>query len=283
MPERAPGAHTFGFVWQCDVLEALDRIGEAGFRQVQIMATPPHFDPWLADAARDRRIRSALDRHGMTLLALDLASSDINLASPSRDVVDFAVDAYCRTIERSADLGARWVCIGSGRRHALLADANARLMESFRRAFARINEAAQRRGVDLILENHPQGLLADAAGIARFLDGEGYAGMRVIYDVANAFAIGEDPLQGLAQLWPRLGIVHLSDSPRNTWRHDPIGTGEIDFQAIAALLDGRRYDGATVLEILCDDPVGGLLDGVRRLGRAGLRGSQASAGAPSER
>ena len=47
-----------------------------------------------------------MDRHGMSLLALDLASSDINLASPSADVVDFAVDAYARGIDRAAELGA---------------------------------------------------------------------------------------------------------------------------------------------------------------------------------
>jgi len=40
----------------------------------------------------------------MSLLALDLASSDINLASPSADVVDFAVDAYARGIDRGAEL-----------------------------------------------------------------------------------------------------------------------------------------------------------------------------------
>jgi hypothetical protein len=38
--------------------------------------------------------------------------------------------------------------------------------------------------------------------------------MPVIYDVANAFAIGEGLVGGLKSLWPRLGIVHLSDSPK---------------------------------------------------------------------
>ncbi|GGF04288.1 hypothetical protein GCM10011611_07110 [Aliidongia dinghuensis] len=264
------GAHTFGFVWQAAPEEAIDRIGAAGFRQVQLMATPPHFDPWVSDAARTRRLRTILERHGLTLLALDLASSDINLASPAKDVVDFAVDAYVRTIDRAAELGARGICVGSGRRHALLARANLQLMEVFRPAFARIHAAAERCRLDVMLENHPQGLLADAATIDRFLHDEGYGSVQVIYDVANAFAIGEDPVAGLDRLWPRLGVIHLSDSPKGQWRHDPIGSGEIDFTAIANLLGQRGYTGAVVLEILSEAPMQGLIDGVAALKAAGL-------------
>jgi len=259
------GAHTFGFVWSCLADEALERLGEAGFRQVQLMATPPHYDPWKQDPALTKRLRSILDRHGMSLLALDLASSDVNLASPSADVVDFAVDAYARTIDRAAELGAKWVCVGSGRRHALLAKANARLMETFRPAFARIHAKAQQCGIGVILENHPQGLLADAKTIAGFLDVEGYTSVKVIYDVANAFAIDEGPVAGLETLWSRLGIVHLSDSPRGQWRHDPIGSGAIDFSAIAAFLGSRGFEGTIVLEILSNDPMIGLTDGVAAL------------------
>ena len=259
------GAHTFGFVWNCLADEAFERLAEAGFRHVQLMATPPHYDPWAENPELTRRLRSILYRNGMSLLALDLASSDINLASPSADVVDFAVDAYARGIDRAAELGAKWICVGSGRRHALLTKANDRLMETFRPAFARIHAKAQQRGLGIILENHPQGLLADAKTIASFLDTEGYASIPVIYDVANAFAIGEDPVAGLATLWSRLGIIHLSDSPRGQWRHDPIGTGAIDFSAIAAFINDRGFEGAVVLEILSDAPLHGLTDGVAKL------------------
>ncbi|MGJ5176305.1 sugar phosphate isomerase/epimerase family protein [Bradyrhizobium oligotrophicum] len=266
----ALGAHTFGFVWDCAADEAIERLAAAGYRAVQLMATPPHFDPWRADAARTRRIRAVLDRYGLSLLALDLASSDVNLASPAPHVVDFAVEAYSAAIDRAAELGARWICVGSGRRHALLARANDRLMVSFHDAFARIHDKAQRAGIPIVLENHPQGLLASAADIVRFLDAEGYADMPVIYDVANAVAIGEDPVAGLEALWRRLGIIHLSDSPKGHWRHDPIGTGEIDFAAIATLLRQRRYAGKIVLEILSDRPLEDLDAGATLLQGQGL-------------
>lgn len=264
------GAHTFGFAWDCIAEDAIARLAEAGYRTVQLMATPPHFDPWQQDAARTRRICALLERHGLSLLALDLASSDINLASPAPHVVDFAVEAYSAAIDRAAELGARWICVGSGRRHALLATANERLMTSFRDAFARIHDKAQRAGIPIIIENHPQGLLASASGIVKFLDAEGYDDMPVIYDVANAFTIGEDPVEGLKTLWPRLAIVHLSDSPKGQWRHDPIGSGEIDFGAIAALLKEQAYMGKIVLEILSDRPLEDLNTGAAALKQRGL-------------
>lgn len=262
-------AHTFGFTWHTDAEAAFENIAAAGFKQVQLMAAPPHFDPWRIDPARAKRLRAILERNGMTLLAADLASSDINLASASPDVTAFAIDAYSRTIAHCADLGAKWVCIGSGRRHALLARANSELMESFRPAFNAIVEEAGRRGIGVILENHPQGLLADAETIDQFLHKEGYNQVPVIYDVANAFAIGENPVHGLRVLANRLGLVHLSDSPSAQWRHDPIGSGDIDFAKVHQCLVDLQYTGTAVLEILSDKPMHDLLDGAKRLATSG--------------
>jgi sugar phosphate isomerase/epimerase len=270
MKPLALGAHTFGFAWECEAEQAMEQLAAAGYRTIQLMATPPHFDPWQSDPRRTDRLRRIIERHGLSLLALDLASSDINLASPAPAVVDFAVAAYSAAIDRARELGARWICVGSGRRHALLSKANERLMTSFRDAFAHIHDKAQRAGVPIILENHPQGLLASATDIARFLDEEGYADTQVIYDVANAVAIREDPVAGLQTLWRRTGLIHLSDSPIGQWRHDPIGSGEIDFSAIASLLERSDYSRTVVLEILSDRPLDDITKGADALRRQGF-------------
>lgn len=265
------GAHTFGYVWLAEAAAAFEAVAQLGFRRVQLMATPPHFNPWRADATRMRTLRGILERTGMELLALDLASSDINLASPAPEVVDFSVDAYIRTAQRAAELGARWLCVGSGRRHMLMPHVNERLMETFRPAFARIHRAATALGITPILENHPQGLLASAVQMRAFLEREGYGDVPVIYDVANAVAIGEQPEDGIATLGAMTGIIHLSDSPLGQWRHDAIGTGEIDFSRIHAALLGIGYKGHVVLEILSADANAGLADGVSRLQAQGWR------------
>lgn len=264
-------AHTFGFVWQEEAEAAIAALAGAGFRRIQLMAAPPHFDPWREDEGRTERLRQLVSDHGLELLAADLASSDINLASAAPEVVAFSVEAYRRLALRCAELGARDLCVGSGRRHALLAKANDRLMHSFRLALRRVVEEASRAGVGVILENHPQGLLDSAPAIARFLDEEGYDEIKVVYDVANGFAVGEDPPEGLRLLAGRIGIVHLSDSPAGQWRHDPIGSGAIDFSAIRCELERQGYAGPVALEILSQAPLAGLLDGVARLATQGWR------------
>ena len=259
------GAHTFGFVWSTDAERAFEEIANAGFQSIQLMAAPPHFDPWAEDAARTRHLRQICERNGLPILALDLASSDINLASASPEVTAFAIDAYERLILRAVELGAPAICIGSGRRHALLASANDRLADTFRSAFAHIHRLADRNGIRLALENHPQGLLASAQQMLTFLDDNGYADVTVIYDVANAAAIGEDAVEGLNLLGSRTEIVHLSDAPSGAWRHDPIGSGNIDFKRIGSHLRASGSARHIVLEILGENPLGGLIEGVERL------------------
>ena len=81
----------------------------------------------------------------------------------------------------------------------------------------------------------------------------------------NGFAIGENPVEGLQTLGDLTRIVHLSDAPSGQWRHDAIGSGDIDFAAILAHLDTIGFREPIVLEILADDPMAGLVDGSARL------------------
>ncbi len=264
------GSHTFGFAWHTTPEEAFDALAAIGIRSVQLMATAPHFDPWESDVPRTRRIRACLEGNRQRALALDLASSDVNLCSPNPEVVAFARASYATAIARAAELGMPWVCIGSGRRHPLLPKVNAQLMDPLRHVFADLNREAERQGVALILENHPHGLLPSADEMAGFLDREGYSDMAVIYDVANAAFIGEDPVAGLERLGQRTRIVHLSDAKAGRWGHDPIGSGDIDFAAIGRTLASFAYDGHVVLEIMGDSPAQDTASGVVKLRNMGF-------------
>jgi hydroxypyruvate isomerase len=53
-----------------------------------------------------------------------------------------------------------------------------------------------------------------------------------------------DPVARLGELLGRIGHVQIADHPG---RHQP-GTGEIDFDALFAVLDGGGYGGSVGLE-----------------------------------
>jgi L-ribulose-5-phosphate 3-epimerase len=79
--------------------------------------------------------------------------------------------------------------------------------------------------------------------------------VEICYDIANAHFIGEDAVAGLKAVAPRLGIVHLSDTGRDAWRHDPVGQGSCDFAGFGAALKAMSYSGTSMLEIVSGEPL----------------------------
>lgn len=246
------GAHSFGLVWQHDATRAVELLAERGFSRFELLAMPPHLDSRNISAAAMRRLVAATERVRGQILALDLPSNDINLGSTSAEVVSFTMESYVALLRVAAELRARWVVVLPGRRHGLLPPPDDRLVDVVRRAFDALAREAEKLDVRLLLENHPQSLLPDAVGIAAFLEAQAYPNMDAVYDVANAFAVGEDLIGGLNKLQPFLAMVHLSDSPSGQWRHDPIGSGDIDFVAVRDHLRSLKFAGPVVTEIIAD-------------------------------
>lgn len=268
MTHTTLGAHTFGCVWDMDAAAAVDALAAEGFRSFEFIAMAPHLDPRRVSPAVVRDLRRAVERAHGEVFALDLPSNDINLASTSRDVVDFTIESYGATMRLAGELGARWVVVLPGRRHLLLPPQDDRLLNIYRAAMDRLVPLAERCGVRLLIENHPQTLLPNADSIAAFLTREQYGRVDSLYDLANGFTIGEDLNAAVAALKPFLSMVHVSDSPAGQWRHDQIGTGDIDFAAARTALASHGYEGPIVAEIIAPDPIAQLVQ-ARAMLRAG--------------
>ncbi|MDE2007630.1 MAG: sugar phosphate isomerase/epimerase [Rhodospirillales bacterium] len=265
----AIGAHTFGFVWQDDAAGAIRRLAASGLRRFQLMAMAPHLDPCADNAAQIADIRATVASHGAEILAIDLASSECNLASTSPGIADAAVALYRRVLELGAAAGARALTINSGRSHALLPPPDDRLERAFRRSLDALIVAARARGMRILIENIPGMVLARAETLRGFLDRGGYQDVGVLYDVTNALAIGEDPVEGMSILAPHLRLLHLSDAPRGVWRHVPVGTGDVDFRAILRQAKAIGYRGPIVIEVIGADPLADLLASRARIAAIG--------------
>jgi sugar phosphate isomerase/epimerase len=251
---RTIGAHTFGAVWTHDAAAAIDAFAALGFRDFQLMAMAPQLDPWNGQDAVSA-IRRALDACEGRVIAVDLPSSDINIASSTPAAVEFAMKTYEHAMSLAHAVGARWLTVNSGRKHMLLPPPDERLLHVFGHALSQLSARANECGMRILVENIPGCLLETASALDRFLDQHAFANVDVLYDVANAAAVGEDPAAGLALLDKRVAVVHLSDAPAGAWRHAPIGSGNIDFDAIRLQLGSMRYKGEVVLEIISRTPV----------------------------
>jgi len=74
--------------------------------------------------------------------------------------------------------------------------------------------------------------------------------LKIVYDVANAAYIQEDPVKTVLAGYAMIGLIHISDTGLNVWGHDPIGTGVIDFDALGKAVNETGLTKKVVLEII---------------------------------
>lgn len=268
------GANTMSFMWKTSAREALETLAREGYRRFELMAQRPHFDPFMerADAlAFARFLRDA----GLTVETINLPSLDQNLASASPEMRDYTVRLFERLIGIAETIGATGVVVVTGRVNPLIAPARPDLEGWFAGAFERVLRTAERTGVHLLLENIPMGVYPRADQLIGFAERIDSPLVGVCYDIANAHFIGEDTAEGLRRVQPRLGVVHLSDTGRQSWRHDPVGQGSCDFAAFGATLREIGYSRTSMLEIVSDEPVAGIVASHRKIVQWGWAALQA--------
>jgi sugar phosphate isomerase/epimerase len=252
------------FMWKTSAREALETLAREGYRRFEVMAQRPHFDPFMKRAealAFARFLRAG----GLTVETINLPSLDQNLASASPEMREYSVRLFERLVAIAETVGAAAVVVVTGRVNPLIAPARPDLEGWFAEAFGRVLRAAERAGVHLLLENIPMGVYPRADQLIRFADRIDSPLVGVCYDIANAHFIGEDTAEGLRKVQRRLGIVHLSDTGRKAWRHDPVGEGSCDFAGFGATLRRIGYPRTSMLEIVSVKPVAGIVGSHRKI------------------
>jgi sugar phosphate isomerase/epimerase len=262
---------TFGYLHHRALDEALADLAANGFTDVELTPSPPHLHPPALGAYDRRALARRLARLGLRCLSVNPSFGDLNLVSTNPEFRELSLRQIEAGIELAGALEARFHVVVPGRRHALAPasaeDARAVLLEGL----GRLLRAAERAGVVLALENSPYGFLGsanDLVGISNEIDDPRLC---CCYDVANAL-VQEDPAAGVRRLGPRLGLAHVSDTPRTPWRHTSPGRGEVDFAAFAAALTEVGYAAPTVYELVDEeDPGPRLRDDLAALATYGWR------------
>jgi L-ribulose-5-phosphate 3-epimerase len=96
--------------------------------------------------------------------------------------------------------------------------------------------------------------------------------LKIVYDVANAAYIGEDPVATLLSTHPAIGLLHVSDTGLEEWGHDPIGTGVVDFEGLGKAIEATNTMDNIVLEIIREkDPLDEISKGINELKNRGWK------------
>ena len=247
------GVNTMSYMWRAPARAALETLAREGYTRFELMAQRPHLDPVMGDSELKAFARFLRDA-GLTVETLNLPSLDQNLASASPEMRDYSVRLFERLVGMAGTIGAGGVVTVTGRVNPLIPPPRIDLESWFSEGFVRVLRSAESAGIHLWLENIPMGVYPRADQLIAFANRLDSPMVGICYDIANAHFIGEDTAAGLKQVRSRLGMVHLSDTGRQVWRHDPVGEGSCDFAGFAKTLREVGYAGTSMLEIVADPP-----------------------------
>lgn len=259
------GTCLYNFIWQNDLLGAIERAASLGLGGLEIMATSPQLDVrTFSHAQRDKLLRLT-EELGVAVISLNPTFIDLNLGSRNDTFRQESIREVKACIDVAASLEAKLVVIGPGRRHPLVLEPVNMIDRLAHPAMRECIEYAESKGIVYGFENITSLYMVRCEEVADFIDRVDSPYCRAVYDVANA-SYYENPADGIRLLGDRICHVHLSDTDRSARAHWPIGKGNIDFSAVALALREVGYQGWSFLETTwMDDPEWAILSSVEAL------------------
>ena len=266
---RSLGSSTFSFMWQEPALVSLRRLRACDLNGFDIILAPGHLWPDEMDASARRNFVKALKTENISVNSLNLPPLDYNICSPDREARNFAISIYEKVFALARDLEVRKVVVVPGRVSALLPPSRDGTLDRLADSFGQFLKWADRDDQHILVETHPLTPIASGDATEAFIKRLNSPRVSIAYDVANAEFIGEDQPATLRRISSSLGQMHLSDGTRTSWRHDPVGTGTVDFAAVMKTLDEIDFQGVTLLEIIAADAATQIPASVKALRRGG--------------
>ena len=107
---------------------------------------------------------------------------------------------------------------------------------------------AESVGVKIAIEPHDD--FVRSSTIVPILNQVQHSALRVIWDLGNTFAAGEEPVQGFELLKDRIAYVQVKDGKRNdaAWQLCPLRQGDVPLGQAFQLLLANGYQGAFSVE-----------------------------------
>jgi L-ribulose-5-phosphate 3-epimerase len=245
--------NTFSYLWSATATDAIAELVDNGYTTFEVPISSPHCWPDEMSAPERSAAKTQLDASGATIRSLNAGGYDINLASPGANMRRKSTEHIKAVIELAVDWDVTDVVISPGTRRPMISPALNRTYGWMYESLEDLLPVAKQAGVRLLFENTPYCFtptIEDLAGVISTVDDDA---LKIVYDVANAAYIEEDPVASLLAHQESIGLVHISDTGTDVWGHDPIGTGVIDWTGLGAAVDKTCGVENVVLEIIREE------------------------------
>jgi L-ribulose-5-phosphate 3-epimerase len=245
--------NTFSYLWSSTAIDAIAELVDNGYSTFEVPISSPHCWPDEISASERSAIGAKLGEYGARIRSLNAGGYDINLASPGANMRLKSIEH----IKSVIDLAVAWdvpeVVISPGTRRPMISPSLERAYGWMYESLGDLIPLAKQAGIRLLLENTPYCFtptVRDLAGIVSTVNDDV---LKIVYDVANAAYIQEDPVAGLLSNQESIALVHISDTGLETWGHDPIGTGVVDFEGLGDAVEATCGVSNVVLEIIREE------------------------------
>jgi len=244
---------TFSYLWSSTAIDAITELVDNGYKTFEVPISSPHC--WPVEISRSERaaISARLSDYGAKIRSLNAGGYDINLASPGANMRLKSIEHIKSVIDLAAAWDVAEIVISPGTRRPMISPPLEKTYGWMYESLGNLISLAKQAGTRLLLENTPYCFtptIRDLAGIVRTVNDDV---LKIVYDVANAAYIGEDPVAGLLSNHELIALVHISDTGLETWGHDPIGTGVVDFNGLGDAVEATCGESNVVLEIIREE------------------------------
>lgn len=263
------GVNTYSYIFSGSAADAVVRLADQGYGGVELMFFPGHLWPAELDSASLRSLRRLCERR-LRLVSVNMPNIDMNIAAATEEMRTYTLDLLVQFVRCAGELGAGGIVVGPGKANPLFPMPRDGMISHFYRALDTLAPLARQVGTRLLIENMPFAFLPDAGSLMNVVDGYGDENIRVIYDVANAHFIGESPTEGLRRVRDRVSLVHFSDTTRQSYKHDPLGCGDVPLAGIASAMQEIGYTELPMLEVISRTPDVDIADSCERLRQVGF-------------
>jgi sugar phosphate isomerase/epimerase len=265
------GCNTYSYIRSRRADQCVSWLADQGFREFELMVHPVHLWPPGPNAEGLRELRAVVRDRRVNVVTLNMPNIDINVAAASEEMRHYSLGVLSGVVQLAGELGVPGIVIGPGKANPLFPAPVDELAGHFFTALDVLCPLAKSAGTALWVENMPFAFLPDIDQLTAVLDRYGDDSVGIVYDAANAHFISEDIGAGLKRCGERLRLVHLSDTGRQLYRHDPVGKGDVPFAAIPEMLKAVGYTAHPMLEIISNNADRDIVDSVTRLSALGFR------------
>ena len=223
----------------------ITKAAEFGYEAIEWRGGPEgHVQPTTPSSEKNALRKMSRDT-GLTAIAVTTYTSFVSSLAEERQS---NVDELRRYVDLAAELGADYVRAFLGE----LPEGTNLNLSSYQTILDSLNAASEYAtsvGVRIAVEPHDN--FTRSAIVSPLFDRErSHPELRVIWDLGNTFAAGEEPDEGFALLRDRLAYVQAKDGigRGSVWQLCAVGQGNVPLaQAFRLLLDSG-YEGAFSVE-----------------------------------